>query len=57
MAGIRPKLQGPGDGFRDFVVDHCDRGSGGLVNLLGIDSPGLTCSPALGEHVADLVTA
>jgi L-2-hydroxyglutarate oxidase LhgO len=56
IAGIRPKLQGPGEGFRDFVIAHEDaRGLPGLVNLVGIDSPGLTASPAIAEHVAGLL--
>ena len=53
-SGVRPKLH-PTE-FRDFVVEANAGGPGGMVNLLGIDSPGLTCSPALAEHVADLVT-
>ncbi|MFI5184061.1 MAG: NAD(P)/FAD-dependent oxidoreductase [Vicinamibacteria bacterium] len=56
IAGIRPKLQGPGEGFRDFVIAREDaRGLPGLVNLVGIDSPGLTSSPAIAEHVAKLL--
>jgi L-2-hydroxyglutarate oxidase LhgO len=56
ISGIRPKLQGPGEGFRDFVIaDESARGHPGLVNLIGIDSPGLTSSPAIAEHVARMV--
>jgi L-2-hydroxyglutarate oxidase LhgO len=56
IAGIRPKLQGPGEGFRDFVIAREDaRGLPGFVNLVGIDSPGLTSSPAIAEHVAGLL--
>jgi L-2-hydroxyglutarate oxidase LhgO len=56
ISGIRAKLQGPGEGFRDFVIaDESDRGHPGLLNLLGIDSPGLTSSPAIADHVARLV--
>jgi L-2-hydroxyglutarate oxidase LhgO len=56
ISGIRPKLQGPGQGFRDFVIaDETDRGLPGLVSLIGIDSPGLTSAPAIAEHVARLV--
>ncbi len=52
MAGIRPKLQGPGEDFRDFVITHeTDRGLSGLVNLIGIESPGLTSCLAIGDHV------
>jgi len=57
-AGIRPKLQGPGDAFRDFVVsEEGGRGLPGFVNLVGIDSPGLTAAPALAEHVDMLLRA
>lgn len=52
MAGIRPKLQGPADGWRDFVVQE-DRP--GLVNLVGIDSPGLTACLAIGELVGGVI--
>jgi L-2-hydroxyglutarate oxidase LhgO len=56
MAGIRPKLQGPGDDFRDFVIKHeQDRGLPGLINLIGIESPGLTSSPAIAEYVERMV--
>lgn len=52
LAGIRAKLQAPGEGFRDFVVaEESERGLPGLVNLMGIDSPGLTSSLALAEEV------
>jgi L-2-hydroxyglutarate oxidase LhgO len=52
MSGIRAKLQGPGDSFRDFVIAHEeDKGFPGLINLIGIESPGLTCAPAIGEYV------
>ena len=56
LAGIRAKLQGPGQGFRDFVIaEESGRGLPGLVNLIGIDSPGLTSSPAIAEEVAALL--
>jgi L-2-hydroxyglutarate oxidase LhgO len=56
ISGIRPKLQGPGEGFRDFVIaDEAARGLPGLVNLVGIDSPGLTSAPAIADHVARLI--
>jgi L-2-hydroxyglutarate oxidase LhgO len=54
-AGIRPKLQGPKDPFRDFVIKHeADRGLFGLINLIGIESPGLTAAPAIGEFVSEI---
>jgi L-2-hydroxyglutarate oxidase LhgO len=56
ISGIRPKLQGPNDGFRDFVIaEESARGLPGLVNLVGMDSPGLTSALAIADHVADLV--
>ena len=55
MAGVRPKLQGPGEPFRDFVIrEEADNGLPGLINLIGIESPGLTASPAIARHVAEL---
>ena len=56
MAGIRSKLQGPGDPVRDFVIKHEeDRGLPGFINLVGIESPGLTSSPAIAEMVEGIV--
>ncbi len=56
MAGIRPKLQEPGADIKDFVIrDESDKGLSGLINLIGIESPGLTASPAIAEYVASLV--
>jgi L-2-hydroxyglutarate oxidase LhgO len=53
-AGIRPKLHGPGEPQPDFRIDGPERhGIEGLVALFGIESPGLTSSLAIGEHVAD----
>jgi L-2-hydroxyglutarate oxidase LhgO len=55
-AGIRPKLQGPDEGFRDFIIaDERDHGVPGLINLIGIESPGLTASPAIALRVEDLI--
>jgi L-2-hydroxyglutarate oxidase LhgO len=54
-AGVRPKLQGPNDVFRDFVIRHeADRGLFGFINLVGIESPGLTAAPAIAELVAGI---
>jgi len=56
-AGLRPKLAGPGQPARDFVIrDETAFGLTGLINLLGIESPGLTASPAIGEWVAAIVS-
>ncbi len=56
ISGIRAKLQRQGEPPRDFVIVHeNERGLPGFVNLLGIDSPGLTASPAIARYVEDLV--
>jgi L-2-hydroxyglutarate oxidase LhgO len=55
-AGVRPKLSGPGEPFRDFAIaEESARGLPGLVNLVGIESPGLTASAAIAERVARLI--
>lgn len=55
-SGIRPKLGGPGETARDFVIRHeADRGLGGLVSLIGIESPGLTAAPAIAREVVRLL--
>jgi len=55
-AGIRPKLQGPGDPVRDFVIEEASaHGAPNLINLLGIESPGITASEAIGRKVAALI--
>lgn len=57
-AGIRPKIHAPNEPARDFCIQGpADHGVAGLVNLFGIESPGLTASLAIGEHVADLLIA
>ncbi|WP_018183874.1 NAD(P)/FAD-dependent oxidoreductase [Kaistia granuli] len=54
-AGIRPKIVPKGAGAQDFVVqDGSVHGIAGLINLFGIESPGLTASLALADHVAGL---
>ena len=56
-SGIRPKLSGPGEPAADFRVDGpAEHGCAGVVQLFGIESPGLTASMAIGERVAALVT-
>jgi len=56
MSGIRPKLQQKGGPARDFIICHeKERGLEGLVNLIGIDSPGLTASPAIARYVEQLL--
>ena len=56
IAGIRPRLQAPGQGFRDFVIaEEAARGRPGFVNLVGIESPGLTAALAIAEEVERLL--
>lgn len=56
MAGIRPKLQGTGDNFKDFVIRHeQDKGLSGFINLIGIESPGLTSAPAIAKYIEHIV--
>jgi L-2-hydroxyglutarate oxidase LhgO len=53
-AGIRPKLSGPGEPASDFVIQTpADHGVTGLVNMLGIESPGLTSCLALADMARD----
>lgn len=55
-AGIRPKLQGPGEGFRDFIIqEEGSRGKASLINLVGIESPGLTASLSIAKRVSAIV--
>jgi len=55
-AGIRPKIQAPHEMAKDFVVQGpAVHGVPGLVNLFGIESPGLTSSLALGAYVAAML--
>jgi len=55
-AGIRPKISGPGEPAADFVIQGpAEHGVPGLVNLFGIESPGLTASLALADDVAGLL--
>jgi L-2-hydroxyglutarate oxidase LhgO len=56
--GIRPKIHGPGEPAPDFMIQGpAAHGVTGLVNLYGIESPGLTSSLAIADHVADLLQA
>ncbi|MDP8266871.1 MAG: NAD(P)/FAD-dependent oxidoreductase [Candidatus Aceula meridiana] len=54
--GIRAKLQAPGEDFRDFVInEESDKGLKGFINILGIESPGLTACLAIAEKVKKLL--
>jgi L-2-hydroxyglutarate oxidase LhgO len=56
MSGIRPKLQSSKEDFHDFVItEESRRGLAGLINLIGIESPGLTSFAAIADEVAKIV--
>jgi L-2-hydroxyglutarate oxidase LhgO len=55
-SGIRPKIERPGGSSTDFLIQgQRDHGVAGLVNLFGIESPGLTSSLAIADQVARIV--
>ncbi|MDZ4382382.1 MAG: NAD(P)/FAD-dependent oxidoreductase [Parvibaculum sp.] len=55
-AGVRPKVNAPGEAAADFIVSRPEtHGLPGLVNLFGIESPGLTASLAIAEMVQEMV--
>lgn len=56
MAGIRPKIQVPGGPVRDFYIkEESGRGCPGFINLIGIESPGLTSCLAIAKYVKELI--
>ncbi len=56
-AGIRPKISGPNETSADFLIQgEREHGIKGLVNLFGIESPGLTSCLAIGEHVVQMLS-
>jgi L-2-hydroxyglutarate oxidase LhgO len=56
ICGIRPRLRREGDAFRDFVIrEESDRGLPGFIDLIGIESPGLTASAAIAREVFSLL--
>lgn len=56
QSGIRPKLHAADGSFRDFIIRHeIDNGLPGFINLIGIESPGLTASPSIARYVAGIV--
>jgi L-2-hydroxyglutarate oxidase LhgO len=55
-SGVRPKIHGPGEPAQDFRIDGpALHGIPGLVNLFGIESPGLTSALAIAEQIAAMV--
>jgi L-2-hydroxyglutarate oxidase LhgO len=56
MAGIRPKIQKPGEPQRDFYIEEeRKRGFPGFINLIGMESPGLTSSLSIAKYVNNLI--
>ncbi|OSQ44869.1 NAD(P)/FAD-dependent oxidoreductase [Thalassospira alkalitolerans] len=56
-AGVRPKIQAPGEAARDFLISARDaHGIDGLIMLYGIESPGLTASLAIADHVENILS-
>jgi L-2-hydroxyglutarate oxidase LhgO len=56
MSGIRPKIQKMGEPVKDFIIrEESDKGLPGFINLVGIESPGLTASPAIAKYVRTLL--
>ncbi len=54
-ASIMAMLQGPGERFRDFIIEHeYNRGLPGFINLVGIETPGLTSSLAIARYVSHM---
>ena len=55
-AGIRPKISGPEQAAADFLIQGpAEHGVPGLVNLFGIESPGLTSCLAIAERVSEML--
>ncbi len=56
MAGIRPKIQKQGEPIRDFyIMEETGRGCPGFINLIGMESPGLTSSIAIANYVKNMI--
>jgi len=56
IAGFYPTRQKPGEGLIDFIIkNESDKGLDNFINLVGIESPGLTASPAIGRYVKEMV--
>jgi len=56
MSGIRPKLQSQNENFRDFIIkNETDLGYNNFINLIGIESPGLTCCLSIAKHIKEII--
>jgi len=55
-SGFMAAVQAPGEPMRDFIIKHeVESGLHGFINLVGIESPGLTASPAIAEYVEGMM--
>lgn len=56
FTGIRPKIQAPGEPAQDFIiVNEKEKGYLNFINLIGIESPGLTAALAIAEYMKDII--
>ncbi|MBC8256818.1 MAG: NAD(P)/FAD-dependent oxidoreductase [Candidatus Marinimicrobia bacterium] len=56
FTGIRPKIQAPGEPAQDFIIcNESDKGYNNFINLIGIESPGLTSSLAIADYVQSII--
>ncbi|MBF0207690.1 MAG: FAD-dependent oxidoreductase [Oligoflexia bacterium] len=57
FAGVRPVPHNSEDNFQDFIIREEKENFPGLINVIGIQSPGLTAAPAIAEEVAGIVAS
>lgn len=56
ISGIRPKLQGPSEDFKDYIIkEEAESGLDGFINLIGIESPGLTSALSIAKMVKAMI--
>ena len=56
VAGVRPKIQQKGEKMKDWLIQGPkEHHHPGLVNMFGLESPGVTASLAVAEHVESLL--
>jgi len=56
MSGVRPKVQSQNENFRDFIIkNETNLGYNNFINLIGIESPGLTCCLSIAKHIKEII--
>ena len=56
FTGIRPKIQNKGEAARDFIIiNESEKGYANFINLIGVESPGLTSSLAISKYIKDII--